>query len=77
MVGGLIEMDENYPAEAPAWTTYFIVEDADATTALAAELGGAVRVPPFDAQGIGRLAVLGDPHGARFAVMSAPAQPDE
>jgi hypothetical protein len=71
MVGGLIEMDDRWPAEAPpSWTAYFMVEDADATTAQAVELGGTVLVEPFDAPDIGRIALLTDAHGAVFGVMS-------
>jgi predicted enzyme related to lactoylglutathione lyase len=73
MVGGLLEMDDNWPPDTPShWAVYFIVADADATAAKATELGGTVRVPPFDAPGIGRITVLADPHGAGFGAMSAP-----
>jgi uncharacterized protein len=43
----------------------FSVEDADATAARAAELGGKVIVPPVDAPW-SRLTILGDPQGATF-----------
>ena len=43
----------------------FGVDDADATAAKAAELGGKVIVAPFDAPWC-RLAVLADPAGATF-----------
>jgi predicted enzyme related to lactoylglutathione lyase len=43
----------------------FAVEDADATAERAAELGGKVVVPPFDAPWV-RMAVLADPQGATF-----------
>jgi predicted enzyme related to lactoylglutathione lyase len=45
----------------------FAVEDADAIAARAAELGGKVVTPPFDA-GVVRMAVLRDPQGAGFSV---------
>jgi predicted enzyme related to lactoylglutathione lyase len=76
-VGGLIQMDERWSAEAPAsWTAYFMVEDADATTAQAVELGGTALVEPFDAPDIGRIALLTDAHGAVFGVMSPAERPD-
>jgi uncharacterized protein len=58
--------DEQFPADFPAhWGVTFGVDDADATAARATELGGAVMVPPFDAEPV-RLTVLSDPQGALF-----------
>jgi predicted enzyme related to lactoylglutathione lyase len=49
----------------PHWTSYISVEDADATAARAAELGGAaVFREPFDVLDAGRVAAIGDPTGA-------------
>jgi predicted enzyme related to lactoylglutathione lyase len=54
-------------AEAPAhWGVTFSTEDADATAAKAAELGGTVLVAPVDAP-YSRLTVLRDPQGATFS----------
>jgi predicted enzyme related to lactoylglutathione lyase len=47
------------------WSTTFAVADTDAVAARAAELGGTILVPPFDA-GVVRMAVLADPQGATF-----------
>ena len=52
-------------ADAPHWGVTFAVDDADATAAKAAELGGDVLVPPLDAPWV-RLTVLRDPQGATF-----------
>jgi predicted enzyme related to lactoylglutathione lyase len=52
----------------PSWLSYVSVEHADAATARATELGGAVRVPAFDVAAVGRMAVIADPQGAVFAV---------
>jgi hypothetical protein len=43
----------------------FAVDDADATADKAAELGGQVLVPPFDAPWV-RMTVISDPQGATF-----------
>jgi predicted enzyme related to lactoylglutathione lyase len=52
--------------EVPAhWSVTFAVDDADATADKAAELGGQVVVPPFDAPWV-RMTVITDPHGATF-----------
>jgi predicted enzyme related to lactoylglutathione lyase len=52
--------------EVPAhWSVTFAVDDADATAARAAELGGRVTVAPFDAPWV-RMTVIADPQGATF-----------
>ena len=53
---------EGVPAH---WSVTFAVEDTDATAAKAAELGGRVLVPPFDAPWV-RMSVIADPQGATF-----------
>lgn len=47
------------------WSVTFAVEDADATTQKATELGGQVVAGPFDAPWV-RMAVISDPQGAVF-----------
>jgi len=67
VVAGLVEMtSDQFPADVPPhWSVTFAVDDTDAIAARAAELGGTVMVPPFDA-GPTRVAVLSDPQGAVF-----------
>jgi predicted enzyme related to lactoylglutathione lyase len=65
VVAMLMPIEDDQP-EAPAhWSVTFSVEDANATAERAAELGGRVVVPPFDA-GFVRLTVISDPQGATF-----------
>ncbi len=67
--GGMMPM----PKEAPApshWLSYFAVADVDVATAKAASLGALTHVPPTDIPGTGRFAVLADPQGATFAVVT-------
>ena len=54
--------DSDTPAH---WSVTFGVDDADATAAKAAELGGEVVAGPFDAPWT-RMAVIKDPQGATF-----------
>ncbi|MFI2640531.1 VOC family protein [Streptomyces sp. NPDC018610] len=71
MFGGVVPLADD-PVEAAAgayWLPYFAVEDADAAVARTGELGGTVRVPATDIPGVGRVARLADPAGARFAVL--------
>jgi predicted enzyme related to lactoylglutathione lyase len=53
------------PDAEPQWGVTFAVDDADAVAAKAAELGGTVVVPPFDAPWV-RMTILSDPQGATF-----------
>jgi uncharacterized protein len=63
VVAGAQAIAPEMPADVPAhWNVYFGVADVDASAAKAAELGGTVRVPPFDIPDVGRIAVLGGPH---------------
>jgi predicted enzyme related to lactoylglutathione lyase len=52
----------------PAWLSYVSVEDVDASTARAAELGGSKITGPMDVFEAGRMAVLSDPQGAVFGL---------
>ena len=58
----LADDDGDVPAH---WSVTFAVDDADATAEKAAELGGQVLVPPFDAPWV-RMTVITDPQGATF-----------
>ena len=66
---GMMKMPEDMPAHVPSyWMPYFQVDDADASTAKAKELGGKLMVGPHDIPKTGRFAILQDPQGAMFAV---------
>ena len=54
----------------PCWMGYVGVPDTDATLAKAQELGGRVYRPATDIPGVGRFAVIGDPHGAALCLMT-------
>ena len=58
----------------PNWMSYVAVEDADAAAEKAKDLGAQLYAPPFDVFDLGRMAVLGDPQGAAFAVWQAKDQ---
>ncbi|GAA3777180.1 VOC family protein [Streptomyces chiangmaiensis] len=80
MFGGLVPLaDDPTESESGAYLMpYFEVTDTDTTVSASQELGGTVRMPATDLEGVGRIARLADPYGARFAVIkSAPPQPDQ
>ena len=71
-VGGC--MEPPMPDVPNHWHVYFAVPDADATAAQASSAGGQVAVEPFDIPSVGRSAVLADPQGAMFSVLTPTAQ---
>ena len=60
----------------PHWSGYVCVDDCDAAAEKIKGLGGSVIRPPADIPGIGRFAVVTDPHGAVFEIMK-PVPPSE
>ncbi|MFE1774829.1 VOC family protein [Streptomyces sp. NPDC059008] len=69
--GGLMQLPkENLAAGSTSeWHPYFGVLDCDATYAAAVGQGATVLIPPADAPGVGRLAMVKDPAGAPFALI--------
>ncbi|MFF9478406.1 VOC family protein [Streptomyces sp. NPDC014733] len=73
MQGGIMQL----PAQALSgtggaayWHPVFGSADCDATVTAVTARGGAVRMGPEDAEGVGRLAVCTDPEGAEFVVLT-------
>jgi uncharacterized protein len=71
MVGGMLDMaGRGVPEEIPAhWQVYFAVEDTDAAVEQAKRAGGSVMVEPLEVPA-GRFAILTDPFGASFAMIT-------
>ncbi|WP_298969792.1 VOC family protein [uncultured Roseobacter sp.] len=65
-IGGFSPM----PEETGVWTIYFTVADVDASVATAQAKGATLVAPAMDMPGVGRMATLTDPHGARFALIT-------
>jgi uncharacterized protein len=71
VVASIIPIADDQPRTEAHWSVTFATDDADATAAKAAELGGKVIVPPFDAPWSTasytiRITVIADPQGATF-----------
>ncbi|MFD3874881.1 VOC family protein [Streptomyces sp. NPDC058623] len=75
-VAGLMGPDNLPPGTPPHWLPYFHVDSVDEIQAAATRAGGNVIAPAFDMP-VGRMAVLTDPQGGPFAVITAtaPEQP--
>lgn len=66
-IAGLMTLpDASVP---PHWQPYVAVDDPDATSAKAIELGGTVLVEAMDVPKVGRIAVLRDPQGAIVGII--------
>jgi uncharacterized protein len=65
VVAALNPIADDQPDVPAHWSVTFAVDDADATADSAAELGGQVVAPPFDAPWV-RMTVITDPQGATF-----------
>jgi predicted enzyme related to lactoylglutathione lyase len=70
-VGGMLRLDDTMLQHGarPTWLLYFGVDDVDAITAAIVADGGTALVQPWDAPGVGRIAMLTDPQGNPFYVM--------
>jgi predicted enzyme related to lactoylglutathione lyase len=69
--GGMMVIDKSWGESPPPshWNTYVAVEDADETVEKIKAEGGGVKMGPFDAPGVGRMAMVSDPSGAPFAII--------
>lgn len=68
--GGLLPMEPEWKGMPSNWGIYFQVADCDVTVEKAKSLGAQVRMAPFTAPGVGRLAAMGDPQNAGFSVIT-------
>jgi predicted enzyme related to lactoylglutathione lyase len=69
--GGIMQLGTDMlPDGVGYWQPYFAVADCDATVATATQRGGTVLMPATDMEDIGRIALLKDPEGAHFALLT-------
>ena len=69
-IAGLMGPPPGAPPMPPSWGCYVTVDNVDKTLASCTTLGGKTLVAPMDIPGVGRMAVLQDPQGAVFSVMT-------
>jgi predicted enzyme related to lactoylglutathione lyase len=62
------------PGAHPSWVGYVAVDDVDASAAEAKRLGGSIYHEASDIPGVGRFAVIGDPHGAGIALFKGTSE---
>jgi len=69
MAGGMLKITPEMGPIPPNWLVYFAVDDCDAKTQKANDLGATTMKPPDDIPGVGRFSILTDPQGAAFALI--------
>lgn len=77
MVGGIFALNEAMCEQGarPCWLGYVHVPDCDAAVAAIEAAGGKCMVPPRDVPMAGRIAMVTDPDGAPFYVMTPTPPP--
>lgn len=76
-IGGMMDFPPELEGKLPPnWTGYVAVDDVDETARQFAALGGRVQRQPDDIPGIGRFAVVADPHGAVICIIT-PIPPED
>jgi predicted enzyme related to lactoylglutathione lyase len=66
-------MKSQQPGTPSMWLAWFQVADVDATVSTAKEAGGNVLSPIMDMPGVGRMAMVQDPTGGVFGVITPPS----
>ena len=87
-IGGVFQLTDQMCAGGarPGWVGYIGVGDTDSAASAIAEAGGTILMPPGDIPNVGRFAMVADPGGAPFYLLTpsprddapaaAPADPD-
>jgi predicted enzyme related to lactoylglutathione lyase len=72
-VGGMMEINdcwgEHWQQIPSYWLTYIAVDDIVESIEKIKKHGGSVRVEPFEAPGVGKMAVVLDPAGIAFSII--------
>jgi predicted enzyme related to lactoylglutathione lyase len=77
MIGGLMPIPPEARAmnDGPRWTGYIAVDDVDVYAERVKAAGGTVHRPAEDIPGVGRFAVVSDPHKAVFILFKGIGEP--
>lgn len=66
--GGMMQIRPDMGEVPSHWLAHVMVDNVDAATKRAGELGARVHVPGMDIPGVGRFGIFEDPTGAQLAV---------
>ena len=73
-IAGIMGPMPDAPPAPPAWGPYVTVDKVDESVERCQALGGRLCAGPFDVPGVGRMAVLQDPQGAVFNIITYSAE---
>jgi predicted enzyme related to lactoylglutathione lyase len=77
-VGGIFDTSGTDMASMPEfWMSYIAVDDVDKRVEKAKKAGATVIRPPFDVQGVGRIAILQQPGGGGIGWITPTPQPQQ
>ena len=70
--GGVLQLDDSMRTQGarPTWLGYINVDDVDDAVRSIEQAGGKALMPAFDVPNVGRIAMVSDPQGAPFYVMT-------
>ncbi len=74
-VGGMMQIAPHMGEMADHWIAYVAVDDVDARVAKVEAAGGKIAQPPFDVEGVGRIAMVVDATGAAMGWIQPAPQP--
>jgi uncharacterized protein len=69
-IGGIMTIPQEARGMSPIWGAYVTVDDVDATSRAAEQLGAKLLVPPRDIPDVGRFCVIQDPQGAVISAIT-------
>jgi len=69
-VAGIMSMPAEAQDAPPSWGAYVTVDDVDQKVKQVETLGGKVIIPAQDIPDVGRFAVIADPQGAVFMIIT-------
>jgi uncharacterized protein len=70
-VGGILQITPEMEGAQPGWVGYIAVDNVDASVASIENAGGRLCMPARNMEGVGRFAMMFDPQGALFYVMTS------
>ena len=73
-IGGMMTIPTDMQPMPPHWRATVTVEDVDATTKMAEDLGGKVLMQPQEIPTVGKFSVIQDPQGAVITLMTYAAR---
>jgi len=72
-IAGMLHLNhEDGNENASFWSSYLAVENVDAAAQLVIQSGGTIKLMPVDVEELGRIAIVSDPAGAIFSLITPP-----